>query len=437
MSNGITRLRRTTGKTIFAVIMTVVCLRAQNESTRSEETTSTLFIEAVSSASDQPGKGHIDIYIQIPYPEIHFVKEGEQYTGRFEISAAILSQEKQQLWQNSQLIELHLNNFSQTTSDRFSNLRQFSTNIAPGKYELVLQVSDQESKKIATVKRSIIVKNFENDTLGLSDLMLVRRMTIDGTRKNIVPILSGVISKEQKSLYLFFEIYNHAQIDSVTLRCKFINSKRELVAERTKNELLAAHRTQVIWQLDTLSIVAEQYLLVLEATGISKADSSKSFHASVSRICVVRMKNMPTGITDIDKATDELLYIAKGNEIDYIREATTPEEKQKRFLEFWTKHNPNPKDSSNELMDEYYGRVEYAKKNFQSFLEGWRTDRGMVYIRFGPPQNVERHPFDSDNKPYEIWYYYNQNREFIFVDETGFGDYRLRYPETDLWGRVR
>ena len=201
MSNGITRLRRTTGKTIFAVIMTVVCLRAQNESTRSEETTSTLFIEAVSSASDQPGKGHIDIYIQIPYPEIHFVKEGEQYTGRFEISAAILSQEKQQLWQNSQLVELHLNNFSQTTSDRFSNLRQFSTNIAPGKYELVLQVSDQESKKIATVKRSIIVKNFENDTLGLSDLMLVRRMTIDGTRKNIVPILSGVISKEQKSLY--------------------------------------------------------------------------------------------------------------------------------------------------------------------------------------------------------------------------------------------
>ena len=88
-------------------------------------------------------------------------------------------------------------------------------------------------------------------------------------------------------------------------------------------------------------------------------------------------------------------------------------------------------------MDEYYARVEYAKKNFQSFLEGWRTDRGMVYIRFGPPQNVERHPFDSDNKQYEIWYYYNQNREFIFVDETGFGDYRLRYPETDLWGRVR
>jgi hypothetical protein len=61
----------------------------------------------------------------------------------------------------------------------------------------------------------------------------------------------------------------------------------------------------------------------------------------------------------------------------------------------------------------------------------------MVLIRFGSPQNVERHPFESDSKPYEIWYYYDQNREFIFVDETGFGDYRLRNFGSDLWGRIR
>ena len=88
-------------------------------------------------------------------------------------------------------------------------------------------------------------------------------------------------------------------------------------------------------------------------------------------------------------------------------------------------------------MEEYYSRVDYANRNYASFTEGWRTDRGMVFIRFGPPQNIERHPFDADTKPYEVWYYYNQNREFIFVDETGFGDYRLLNPETDLWGRMR
>jgi len=70
-------------------------------------------------------------------------------------------------------------------------------------------------------------------------------------------------------------------------------------------------------------------------------------------------------------------------------------------------------------------------------LEGWRTDRGMVYIRFGAPENVERHPFETNSRPYEVWRYYNLNYEFVFVDDTGFGDYRLRYPSTDLFGRDR
>ena len=431
------RLTRCIRKTIFAVGMIAVCLHARSESTHPDEAVSNLFLEAFAFASDQPGKGRVDIYVQIPYPEIKFVKEDEQYTGRFEISVAMLPQEKQQLWQKSQLVEVNLKDFSQTVSNRFFSLKQFSADIPPGKYELQVQVIDQESKKGATIKRSIVVKDFGNDTLALSDVMMVRRMTIDGAHKNIVPNITGMVSKEQTGLYLFFEIYNHAQLDSVKLICKFINSKREVVTQRTKRELLDGVRTQTIWQIDTLSIAPEQYLLVVEAAGTSTTDSSKSFRASVPRICTVRMKNMPLFVTDIDKATEELQYIAKGNEINRIREAANPEEKQKRFLEFWMKRNPNPKDPNNDLMEEYYARVDYANKNYGGYMDGWKTDRGMVLIQFGPPQNIERHPFDSDNKPFEIWYYYSQNREFIFVDETGFGDYRLQYPTTDLWGRIR
>ena len=424
-------------KTIFAIGIIVAFLYGQAEITHPDEAASNLRVEVFAFASDQPAKGRIDIYIQIPYPEIKFAKEQEQYTGRFEISATVLSQEKQELWQKSQLVELHLKDFSQTISNRSFSLKQFSTDLAPWKYELLLQVTDQETKKVKSFKKSIVVKDFGNNTLGLSDVMLVHRMTTNGMRKNIAPNLTGVICKEQNSFYLFFEIYNHAQLDSARLTCKFINPKQEVVAQRTKSELLIGNRTQTIWQIDTLSISPDKYLLVVEATGISKTDSGKSFIASVSRICIVRMKDMPLFITDIDKATDQLLYIAKGSEINYIKEAATSDEKQKRFLEFWSKRNPNPKSSNNDLMEEYYSRVEYANKNYACYMEGWKTDRGMVFTQYGPPDNVERHPFDADNRPYEIWYYYHQNREFIFVDENVFGDYRLRYPETDLWGRIR
>jgi GWxTD domain-containing protein len=424
-------------KIIFAVGILVACLHAQIDSVHPDEAVTNLFADAFVFASDQTGKDRVDIYVQIPYPEIHFIKEEEQYTGRFEISVAMLSQEKQQVWQKSQFVDLHLKDFSQTISNRLFSLKQFSTDLSPGTYELLLQVTDQESKKVETFKRSINVKDFGNDTLALSDVMFVHRMTIEGTRKNIVPNISGMIDKEQPNFYLYFEIYNHSKIDSVQLICKFINPKHEVVVQRTKSELLAGIRTQTVWQIDTPSIAPDQYLLTVDAVGKSKVDSGKSYRTFVSRPCIIRMKDMPLIITDIDKATEQLRYIAKGDEIDKIREAATSDEKQKRFLEFWLKHNPDPKAQHNALMEEYYSRVEYANKNFASFMEGWKTDRGMVLIRFGPPQNIERHPFESDNKPYEIWYYYSQNREFIFVDDSGFGDYRLLYPETDLWGRIR
>ena len=293
-------------KTIFAIGILSTCMLAQNRSTHPDETAPNLFVEAFAAASDQAGKGHVDIYVQIPYPELNFIKEEGQYTGRFEISAAVLSQEKQQLWQKSQLVELHPKTFAQTVSNRFFNLKQFSADLAPGKYDLLVQVTDQESKKVQTSKRSIVVKDFGNDTLALSDVMFVHRMTFDGTRKNIVPNLTGMISKEQTSFYLFFEIYNRMKIDSVQLICKFVNSKQEIVAQRTKSELLAGNRTSAIWQIDTLSIVPDRYLLIVEAAGNSKVDSGKSFRASVSRGCIVRMKNMPLFITDIDKATKQL-----------------------------------------------------------------------------------------------------------------------------------
>ncbi len=52
----------------------------------------------------------------------------------------------------------------------------------------------------------------------------------------------------------------------------------------------------------------------------------------------------------------------------------------------------------------------------------------MVFIILGPPNNVDRHPFEYDSKPYEVWEYYNLSKNFVFVDETGFGDYRLVTP---------
>ena len=88
-------------------------------------------------------------------------------------------------------------------------------------------------------------------------------------------------------------------------------------------------------------------------------------------------------------------------------------------------------------MQEYYRRIQFANATFSGFMNGWRSDRGMVYIILGPPNDIDRHPFEADSKPYEIWAYYTINREFIFVDQTGFGDYRLVNPISEVMEYMR
>jgi len=91
--------------------------------------------------------------------------------------------------------------------------------------------------------------------------------------------------------------------------------------------------------------------------------------------------------------------------------------------------DPTPETEHNELMDEYYKRVSYANENFDGWKDGWETDRGMIYILFGPPDQVERtNPSMSNSTLYQIWTYNRINKQFIFKDQNGFGDFRLDSP---------
>jgi GWxTD domain-containing protein len=402
-----------------------------------DDNASGVYAQAYSYESDQKGKGRVEIDIQIPYENVSFVKEDDLYVARLEIAASISSPEDQPVWQKSQSVEIRVKEFAQTTSSRHSSFKQFSTDLSPGKYELLLQVTDEESKKGAKIERPLKVVDFGSDSLAVSDLMLVSRVSSDGAKKAVVPNLIDNVEQDTSGFYLFFEIYDNVQIDSVRLSCKFFDARHELALERTKLEVLDGNRTQVVWKIDTPSLSAGHYLISLEAEGALKNQPSVVMRNIASRSFFIRIHGLPLTITDIDKAIDQLRYIATGSEIDNIKEAPNPLEKQKRFLEFWAKRNPGGSSTHNALMEEYYARVAYANRNFTRYQEGWKTDMGMIFIEFGPPQNIERHPFESDSKPYEIWYYYDQNRQFIFVDDSGFGDYHLQYPTTDLWGRIR
>ena len=104
-------------------------------------------------------------------------------------------------------------------------------------------------------------------------------------------------------------------------------------------------------------------------------------------------------------------------------------EKENFFKKSWARRDPKPETKINELMDEYYARVQFAEENFsRGSSGGWRSDMGMIFILFGKPDDIQRYSSMQSNYTYETWYYFSIGEEFAFVDDYGFGDYRLRRP---------
>lgn len=100
----------------------------------------------------------------------------------------------------------------------------------------------------------------------------------------------------------------------------------------------------------------------------------------------------------LDELIGPLAYLASRAEMAQIDTIAGGPERRRAFERFWLTLFPDPARAA-AMMRHYYGRVEEANRLFSSFKPGWKTDRGMVYIVYGPPDRVEKRP-DT-----EVWYY--------------------------------
>lgn len=395
-------------------------------------------VDAISFASTFANQSRVDVYVQVPYQSLAFVKEDERYRATYEITIDIIDSVgklvNEKLWTE----EVRAETFDQSVSSQGYSLVERSFDVPPGEYSVVTFIRDNERRQNQRQEKKLKVSDFSTPKFSLSDIMLVSKLSKSGDRTTIVPCVSRNVGLVPDVFYIFFEAYDELPIDSVKFVIDILNEKKEKASHITETEKLSRGRNQVFLAIRNDSLPIGDYTVYVRAFAMPETSSAPTTHlASTGRTFVVHWKGLPISVKDIDLAIDECVYEAKDAEMAHMREAKTPEEKQRRFLEFWKKRDPNPNTPRNEKMEAYFTRVEYANKTFKHYLDGWRTDMGMVYIIFGPPSNVDRHPFDIDAKPYEIWNYYDLNHSFVFVDQTGFGDYRLTTPIWDVWQRPR
>ena len=140
---------------------------------------------------------------------------------------------------------------------------------------------------------------------------------------------------------------------------------------------------------------------------------------------------------------EDVRWIITDEEMSAFKQLSNDEERDQFIEQFWLRRDPTPDTEENEYKEEHYRRIAYANEHFAAGIPGWRTDRGRIYIVYGPADDVETHPSggtyqrpieegggETSTYPFEDWRYryiegVGQEVLLEFVDTCGCGDYHL------------
>src|SRR5437870_3449052 len=141
--------------------------------------------------------------------------------------------------------------------------------------------------------------------------------------------------------------------------------------------------------------------------------------------------------------TEDVTYIISPDERNAFLQLDTNEESEQFIEQFWLRRSNNPDLPDNDFKEEHYRRIAYANEHYASGIPGWKTDRGRMYIMWGPADEVESHPtggtYDrpmeegggsTSTYPWETWRWrylegIGENVIIEFVDPSGSGEYRM------------
>jgi GWxTD domain-containing protein len=146
---------------------------------------------------------------------------------------------------------------------------------------------------------------------------------------------------------------------------------------------------------------------------------------------------------------EDVRWIITDDERKAFMQLSNDEERDQFIEAFWQRRNPDPDSEDNEFKDEHYRRIEYANEHFAAGKPGWMTDRGRIYIVYGPADEIDSHPSggsyerpmeegggETSTYPFEDWRYryiegIGQEVIIEFVDTCMCGDYHMTLDRSE------
>lgn len=347
--------------------------------------------------------------------------------------------------------------YNNSSDKNLTGLLRYS--LPPGKYVCNMVGQDFTNRtKQDTANFTFEMRAPSNDRFSISDIQMASSIKDYNTDPNsyfykntleVVPNPGLIYGENLPVLYFYTEFYNvdkNKATDNLKIGYYIFDSANRL---RYKKEKFVSRNNSSIVEIGAInmkSFPSGIYTLVVagsDSVKDIKIKSSKKFYVYSPGVEDKLPVLAEQDVFESELATyteDELdeyfamsKYIATLAEQRAWKKLTNIEGKRRFLYDFWKKRDEIKETPENETKKEYFERVEFANNAFRNLLQkkGWKTDRGRVYIIYGKPTNIERHPNEQDSKPYEIWYYDNIEKgvRFVFADFTDFKDYRLIHSD--------
>ncbi len=324
-----------------------------------------------------------------------------------------------------------------------------------GSYNCTVIGADALNPVIAkTINEHIKVKPLLNGQIGLSDVQLASNIIQDSQNEEsifykntfeVTPNPTAVFGEGQPCLFYYSELYNLPQVstdEGLRLDQLLFNSRGQLVLSKRKNLSRAVNSRVEVGRVMANKLPTDTYTLTLNLVdsitnvGVSSAKRFFVYNPSIAYVDTFQQNVSPVLSTqfgamseeELDDLYNKSVYIASNLEQDRYDALKTIDGKREFLFNFWKARDENPSDDYNQSYVTYLKRLEYCNLKFRAMSkDGWKTDRGRIYLTYGEPSEIERYPNQIETRPYEIWSYHNLEGGvyFIFADLFGFSDYQL------------
>ncbi len=334
-----------------------------------------------------------------------------------------------------------------------------------GTYFLQIELFDLEVKKKYLYEENINI-NYDRYSANLSDIQLIDYYTI-ANEENILnksgyylsPFVSNFYPKEIDTLTYYVETYNTNVLNDKRYVLKnYIEISETSLPLFDFNKIIRKKSSSIesnLLSFNIKSLPTGNYNLVTEIRDINNEmiDRKKIFFQrsntvnSYSNLEDLSILTIPENFTETITNQDSMrIYI------DFLYPIASPQENiflenqlkygdidlmKKFFYNFWKERDPLSPENA---WCSYYMEVKKVNNEFKNaHVEGYLTDRGRVYLQYGPPNSRNQVKNASATYPYEIWHYYKLNRQsnkkFVFVNsDLATNEYRLEY--SNVYGEV-